>query len=161
MCKMYFAILETVVGGLFLTFILFILNEFVFRKANLTGEWKLEIIVVESSYNPYKNLVIVYNIHLLQKGYDLNGTGEKVEEIDKTGKSFVYDNNKRIVTRMDGFYERKFLRSSKVFLNVVEIGLERETRATYILEFEDRKNLKGAFTWTAANKKGSARLTRL
>ena len=74
-------IIETIISGLILTFILFFINEVGFPKKNLSGEQEAKLNIVKTSYDNYKNLKLVYKIHLIQKGYELSGSGEKIKEI--------------------------------------------------------------------------------
>ncbi|OAV63774.1 hypothetical protein Barb4_04738 [Bacteroidales bacterium Barb4] len=79
MCKFLMNVSATIVEGLDLTFILFLLNEYAFRKKNLSGEWNTKITTEKTSRNPYRNLSIEFKIHLIQKGYELVGSGEKIK----------------------------------------------------------------------------------
>jgi len=154
MCELLIDIIGTIVGGLFLTLILFLLNEFVFPKKNLTGEWKTTIKIENTTYIPFKNLIIEYKIHLIQKGYELSGSGEKIKDIKPDGSGTVFLREKRVNIEIDGYFERRFLGKSKVYLNINEYGRKRETRATYILTFNGKNNLKGTFISTAADAGG-------
>lgn len=49
MCDLLNSILGTIIGGLTLTLILFVLNEIIFPKSNLTGEWVSKITIQETS----------------------------------------------------------------------------------------------------------------
>jgi len=153
-------IIGTVIGGLLFTFVLFFLNEYIFRKNNLTGEWETEIQIDETSYNPFKNLKIEYKLHLLQKEYELVGSGEKISETKPSGVKTTYLRKNRITNEIDGYYERKYIGESKVFLNVNEKGRTRDTRATFVLTFKDKNNLEGTFISTAADAKGKVKMKR-
>lgn len=147
--------IATIIGGLLLTLILFLVNEYILRKKNITGEWKMTIEIKDTTYNPYKNLKIEYIVHLLQKGNELMGSGEKIRDIlpDGTQNKFLEKNRVRI--DLDGFFERKYLRKANIYLQSNEDGRIRETRATYILTLLEDNLMKGSFISTAASTSGS------
>ncbi len=153
-------ILGATIGALLFTVILFFLNEYIFRKKNLTGEWKTITLIEKTSLKRYENLKIEYKIHLLQKGYELTGSGEKIKDIKPDGSETVFFTENRVNVDVEGYYERNFLGKSKVYLNIFEEGRKRDTRATYILTITDDKNLAGTFISTAANASGKINMTK-
>jgi hypothetical protein len=154
MCELLINTVATIIGGLILTLFLFLLNEYVFPKNNLTGEWKTSIKTEKTSYKPFENLTVEYKIHLIQKGYELNGSGEKIKDIKPDGTETVFLRENRVLIDIDGYYERKYFKKSKVYLNITEDGRKRETRATYFLTLNDDNNLKGSYISTAADASG-------
>jgi len=154
MCELLNNIIGTIIGGLLFTLILFLLNEFIFPKNNLTGEWKTAIKIEKTSYIPFKDLTIEYKIHLIQKGYELNGSGEKIKDIKPDGKETVFLRENRINISIDGYFERKYIGKSIIYLNINEEGRNRKTRATYILTIKDKNYLVGTFISTAADASG-------
>ena len=158
--ELWVNILGTIIGGLLLTFILFVLNEYVFKKANLSGEWTAIIKINKTSYQPYKDLEIEYKIHLIQKRYELSGSGEKIKDICSNGAETIFERKKRVVIDIDGYFERKYLAKSKIYLNISEKGRQRESRATYFLTFNGKKKLQGTFISTAADSCGSIKVTK-
>lgn len=153
-------ILGTIIGGLLFTFILFYLNEYIFKKHNLTGEWLTTISIEESEYNPYKGLAVIYKLHLLQKEYALSGSGEKIKDINPDGTETIFEFKNRVKVKIDGYFERKYLGKSKIYLNISEEGRERESRATYTFEIMDSTNLRGHFISTAASKSGKVLMVK-
>ncbi|MGC4023060.1 MAG: hypothetical protein QM734_14510 [Cyclobacteriaceae bacterium] len=160
MCEVLINILGTVLGGLCLTFILFVLNEYFFRNENLTGEWITCVKITKTSYKPFENLVVEYKIHLIQKGHELSGSGEKVKEIKPNGEEIIFKRENRVLIDIEGYFEKRYLRKSKIYLNIEEEGRKRETRATYFLSLDNDKALIGTFISTAADASGSVRLNR-
>lgn len=154
MCELLVNVLGTIIGGLVLTFLLFVLNEFIFKKTNLSGDWTATINILSTAYKPYENLKIEYQIHLLQKGYEISGSGEKIKDIHQDGTETVFEREKRVVVNVVGYYERKYLGKSKLFLNITEEGRKRESRASHVLTIRRNGQLKGTFSWTAADAKG-------
>ncbi|MGV8946463.1 MAG: hypothetical protein ACOH1N_08545 [Lutibacter sp.] len=145
---------STVISGIVLTLILFIINEYLLPQKNITGEWKSTLKIENSAYNPYKGLTIEYKIHLLQKGKEIIGSGEKIKDILLNGDEVEYIGDKRVKISLNGYYERNYLRKSKVYLNISEYGLKRESSATYFLTVKSSKRLIGNFTGTAADSSG-------
>jgi hypothetical protein len=153
-------VIGTIIGGLILTLILFILNEYAFPKMNITGEWKTITIIEKTSYNPFKNLTVEYKIHLIQKGYELSGSGEKIKDIKPDGTQTVFIREKRVLIDIDGYFERQFFGRSKIYLNINEEGRKRETRATYILTVYSNKILEGTFISTAGDAQGKVKISK-
>lgn len=153
-------IITTVVSGLIFTLILFLFKEYLLPKKNITGEWETLLKVVETSYNPYRNLGIQFKIHLLQNGNEILGSGEKIKDLNPDGTETVFERSKRVKIEITGYYEKKYLRRSKVFFNVIELGRERESRSTYIIVVKNSKFLKGNFTSTAADSSGTIEMRK-
>ena len=160
MCELLINIVGTIIGGLLLTLILFLLNEYTFPKKNLTGEWKTTIKITETSYTPFKQLTVEYKIHLIQKGYELSGSGEKIKDIKQGGNETVFHRENRVVVDVDGYFERKYFRKCKVYLNINEEGRKRETRATYFLTLTADNKLEGNFISTAADASGQVTMVK-
>jgi len=150
----------TIIGGLFLTFILFVLNEYVFEQANLSGEWRAIIKIESTSYRSFQDLEVEYKIHLIQKGYELSGSGEKIKDINPDGTQLYFERKKRVIIDIEGYFERKYIAKSKIYLNISEEGRERESRATYFLTFNNHTNLQGTFISTAADARGSIKMIK-
>jgi hypothetical protein len=150
----------SIISGLLFTLILFLIKEYILPKKNITGEWKAILTINESSYNPYKNLSIEFKIHLLQKGNEILGSGEKIKDFKTDGTETIFERSKRVKIEISGFYERSYLRRSKVYLNIIEEGRERESRSTYTMTVKNSKKLKGNFTSTAADSGGTIEMTK-
>ncbi|BDQ03480.1 hypothetical protein [Ignavibacterium sp.] len=88
--------LGTILGGLLLSIIYFIIYEKIFPKKNLTGEWEAALIIKNTKYKPYEGLTVFYKIHLLHKGNELSGTGEKVKEKRDDGYFHEFEFDKRV-----------------------------------------------------------------
>lgn len=153
-------ILGTIIGGLLLATILFFLNEHVFPIRNLTGEWNVKSLTEKTLRNPYHNMKLFYKFHLLQKGQEIIGSGEKIKEELYDGTTQEYKRKKRVLSEINGYYERNFFGKSKVYLNIVENGQSRQSRTTYILTIKNKNLLSGTFTSTIADSSGNAKLTK-
>jgi len=154
-------IITTVISGIVLTLILFLFKEYLLPKKNITGEWKTKLKIKESSFNPFINLGIEFKIHLLQNGNEIIGSGEKIKDINQDGSETVFERKKRVKIEISGYYEKKYLRRSKVYFNVIENGTERESRSTYVITVRNKKHLKGTFTSTAGDSVGTVEMVKL
>jgi len=159
--KFLYDSLAAATGGVILTFILFALNEWVFRKKNITGEWSVvEIVKTSSIKDDFNGIVLKFKFHLLLKGYEIEGSGEKISETPLGKTEYFYEHDKRVTVTISGYLERKFLSKSKIFMHVIEDGRKRESRTSFILSFEDKNKMKGDFISTAADSNGSVTMKR-
>jgi hypothetical protein len=147
--------LASLTSSVIFTFLIFFLNEKVFKKANLTGEWDVKTKTKKTAYNPYRDIKLYYKFHLLQKGSEIVGSGEKIKEIKNDGSILSYDSSEIIPLEIIGHYERRFLGKSYIYLNIKEKGQKRESRATYNLKIINKNLIKGYFKTTAADSKGT------
>jgi hypothetical protein len=154
-------IVMTVISGLIFTLILFLIKEHILPKKNITGEWKSTITINESSYNSYVNLGIEFRIHLLQKGNDIIGSGEKIKDLNIDGTETVFERSKRVSIEISGNYEKSYLKRSKVYFNIIEKGTLRDSRSTYILVVKNSRLLKGTFKSTVADSSGKIVMNKL
>ena len=150
----------TVVGGLLLAIVLFAINEYVIGLPNISGEWKAEINIRNTSYNPFRDLKINYTIHLLQKGLNIKGYGEKIMDVHPSGNQTVFETEKRVLIDIEGYFYRRYLGASTVTLQIKEFGTKRKTISTYQLKFRNDRLLVGKFVSTAANSQGEVVIQR-
>lgn len=160
MCEILINVIGTIIGGLLLTVILFLINEHILQIHNLTGEWDVKSLTEKTLRNPYKNMTLYYKFHLLQKGQEIIGSGEKIKEVLSDGKTQEYDREKRVLSEINGYYKRNFFGKSKVYLNIVENGELRQSRTTYILTLKNKKEISGIFISTVADSSGSTKLIK-
>lgn len=159
--ELLYNILATIIGGLVLTLILFLLNEQIFPKMNITGGWVTKIKILNTKYKPFENLSIEYIIHLLQKGNEIIGSGEKVKDINPDGTETVFELEKRVRIEIKGYYQKKYFSPSKIYLNICEEGRKRESRYTYVLTLKRKNKVSGTFISTAANAQGVVELFKI
>lgn len=151
----------TILGGIFLSIIYFIFSEKLFPKKNLTGEWEAILKYTNTSYIPYKGIKVYYKIHILHRGNEIVGTGEKFKEESNNNVPYEFEFEKRVTLSLEGYFERKILTNSKIYINITEDGRKRETRSTFFLELKNEDHLLGKFISTAANTRGYAELKRV
>jgi hypothetical protein len=150
----------TIIGGIALTLILFFCNEILFPIRNLSGEWEISSLTTKTAYIPYNNMRIIFKFHIVQKGLEITGSGEKVKEILANGPSYEYERDKRIIVEIVGTYKRNIFSSNKLYLNLIENGLKRSVRTTYILKAYSSNRFCGTFSSTAADSKGEIQMVK-
>lgn len=143
-------------GGLFLVVFLFLLREILRSGANLSGEWEVENTVMDSSYNPYPGIRVVWRLHILQNGDSLSGSGEKIKEIRLDQTEFEYEPKDRDSVGLTGYIEKSYILKDRVFITSIQDGKLRKTRATYTLKRDNDNALIGTFITTAADSRGSS-----
>lgn len=157
---LYINLMGSLLAGILLTLILFGLNEYVF-KINLSGEWEVEEIIEETTHLPYKDFKIFYTFHILQKGFEIIGTGEKIKQIENEKTTTVFETIKRTRVEFEGYIEKGYLSETKVYFLIHDFGRLRESSTTYNLVFKEKNLLIGTFKSTAANAKGSVIMRKI
>ena len=152
-------ILGTVFGGLIFTFFIFVLNEHCFTVKDLTGVWEMQTTTEETAYNKYKGMQLVYNVHLLQKGDEVIGSGEKRKEIVNQVEQ-QYTSSQIVTATIEGYYKRQFLAKDLVNLYIIEDGTNRESRISCALKFINEDKIVGEFYSTAAQSIGVVTMQR-
>lgn len=147
-------------GGLVLIIFLFFYREIFRPRRNLTGEWEVENTVVETTYNPYRGIKVVWKLHILQSENTISGSGEKIKDIYLDGKEYEYEPAKRDSVELQGYIEKNYFRKSRIFINVIQVGRLRKSRATYILKRIDDITMTGIFVSTAADINGTTKFSR-
>ncbi|QWC52416.1 hypothetical protein [Pectobacterium atrosepticum] len=67
----------SIVSAIIVAFILFFIKEFFRIPPKLSGVFYLKSTTTESSYNPYKNIIIYYTLIIYSDGSIIEGTSEK------------------------------------------------------------------------------------
>ena len=145
----------TVLGGLLITLFFFIWNDFFFQPKNLTGIWQFTYTVNETSYSAYKDMKLIYHVHLMQTGSMIFGTGEKIKEISEKNGEYYFEPDKRVHIELTGEVDYRFLGKDYVNLYYKEKGRKRYSSTLQQLKQVDKKTLSGVFFSTAANCSGS------
>jgi hypothetical protein len=145
-------------AGFLLTIILFALDEYIFN-INITGEWNVKEILVETS-GPYIGYHLFYTFHLLQKGYEIVGCGEKIRQTESDGKLITFERNKRVRLEVEGYLKRGYLSRTKIYLLIYEHGRRRDTSSIITLSMKEASSFKGNFSSTAADAKGMIEFTK-
>lgn len=148
---------ENLIGGLIaaivFAFVLFAVNEFVYR-IDISGEWTVMEKFDSVNYAKYQDYQVFYTFHLLQRGNEVLGFGEKVKQIESPNitTNFVPENRTRV--EVTGYVRKGYLRDTTLNILIYEKGRIRDSTTLYFLKFTNDKQLEGTFTSTAANAKG-------
>jgi hypothetical protein len=128
------------------------------RTPRFNGRWYFQLETVETAYNPYRGMVLFYEVMLHQNGTDVEGSGEKYFErsvnglIPHTGK-----NRARISLR--GKIDPGIFRH-KIDIQYEETNRIRTSSAShtlYIRRWEiNGRHAKGTFNSTVAGQSGRA-----
>ncbi|KKT86586.1 MAG: hypothetical protein UW86_C0028G0008 [Microgenomates group bacterium GW2011_GWA1_Microgenomates_45_10] len=143
-------------GGLAVVLFLFFYKELFRSNKNLSGEWGVINTVENSDYNPYVSLKVIWKMHILQNGDSVSGSGEKIKDIQLDGLENEFEPTKRESVEITGYIEKNYFHKSRVFINVIQFGQLRKSRATYILKYESDSRLVGTFVTTAGNSRGTS-----
>jgi hypothetical protein len=152
-------IIATIVGGISLTFLFFYAREKLFPIPDIIGKWHLEMVTVNTDYNPYSDMVLRYVIMIWREGNNIKGSAEKIYEHSSTGeREFVGKNRTRAI--LEGYIEKNYLGKDRVFLHSVENGHGRESTNFYDLIITSDSNMIGAFNSMVANQDGKVTCKR-
>lgn len=150
-------ILSTVVGGLILALLFFVLKEKYFALPALTGRWHLEQTTRETAYKPYQGMVIRYVAMLWVEGNKVIGSAEKIYEKSSTGeRAFIGSNRTRALVA--GYIEKKYFDKDRVYLHVIEEGHGRESTTLYKLISYPANIFRGDFSSMVADQVGIVKL---
>lgn len=119
--------------------------------ANLNGNWKVVNTVEQTSYQPYKNLQIGFELAINQTGNEFTGKGQKVSE---NGRSLPGASRTPIVVQgsVDG---------DKVQATFSEAGAVRKTSGRFVWRIDKASGaLTGTFSSTAARASGRSAATK-
>lgn len=154
---------STIIGGILLTLIFFLLKEKLFSLPTVAGVWECEITVQQTERNPYRSMKVWYRITLLQSGSAISGMGEKDREV-AIGGARSYEGQHRRTTDVSGAITKRFFGSDEVVIFWREDGEKRESASFFRLRVSGCKrsgDLWGTFYTTAAKSSGAAAWKRI
>ncbi len=135
-------------------------NDYIYKKDQLTGYWKVEYETLESSYSNYRGLKTNYEFIIGQAGSTLSGTGEKISENSVNGK-IEYDTNKRTHLEFNSALTYRVFSQNTVDIVYKENGRKRASSTILNLIVESNDRMHGTFISTIAASKGTATFTRV
>lgn len=161
-----------ILGGIFLAIMFFLLKEKVFHTGSLRGKWYIELTTTESSYNPYKNMILQHVLFLNFIDNQITGTSEKIYEDSSIGMKrnhiIHYLGSNRTRTQLDGSIEKNYLGSHIISLHAVESGEKRTSTVFYTINVRRRfwyfggyKFSDGEFYSMIADQKGTFEISRV
>ena len=151
--EMFPSLLATILGGLVLAFIFFYVREKCFPLPDISGEWNVYTETTETSYDPYKDMLLTYKAVLLCEGSSITGTSEKIYEKSST-KEGNYTGKDRTRGEISGSIDKRYFSKDRVRIHIVEHGDKRDSTIYHDLKFENKSLMKGRFFTTAADSKG-------
>jgi hypothetical protein len=149
----------TVVGGVLLSILFFYAREKLFPLPEITGRWYMEITTENTSYNPFKNMILRYELMIWREGTRIHGSLEKIYENSSTGeREYIGENRTRGI--VDGYLDKKIFTKDRLILHVIENGHGRESTNFYDLTVSSNKAMQGVFTSMIASQDGKVLLQR-
>ena len=153
-----FEVVITVVSGVALTTLFFLVREKLFPLPEIEGHWFITSTTNETAYSPYKGMILIYELMLFREGNSIKGTAEKCYEHSMNQqKEFV--GKQRTRSQVNGFIDKRYFAKDLVHFHVVEQGHNRESSTIYKFKFEKKDEMVGVFTSTVAKSKGIAKLS--
>ena len=129
-------LLATVIGGVVLAFLFFLIKEWLMPPPKIVGRWYLEQCTTKTSYASYKDMKLRYVLMLYKDGLKIEGTAEKIYESSVNGdRPFVGEHRTRAV--VTGTIEKNYLSKDRVYLHIDEDGHGRSFTTFY--EFVSQK----------------------
>jgi hypothetical protein len=117
----------------------------------LTGKWTITNTVLETSYKPYQNLRLGFQLLIHQHGYEFIGEGEKHSE---NGKNIPGAARRPI--RITG----SIADGSVIDARFQEEGPDQQVQGRFTLIIRNRNHLSGTFVATAAKARGVSQWIR-
>ncbi len=145
-------ILCTIVAALLLTFIYYIGEKLFYPTPDIGGEWQFKTTVTKTTYNPYKGMILTFNVLLQQHEVEITGSGEKVSEFYK-GEQKEYIGAERVSIQITGKVKKKLFGEDEVHLRFTEHGKLRDSSTMQKLIIKADK-LDGTYTSTVADQSG-------
>lgn len=153
------SVVSTVVGGVILAVLFFLVREKVFPIPDHSGRWTVISKTEETNYKPFAGMQLRYTVILRCEGSNIYGTSEKTFEQSSQGpRTYVGDD--RVRGEITGVIEKRYFSKDKTKLHVVEHGEKRESTIYYDLTVEERNLMTGKFFSTAADSKGKVEWKR-
>jgi len=145
-------VLATLLGGVVLALMFFWAREKLFPLPNISGRWYFEAKTINTSYNPYSGMVLRYVAMLWREDQIIHGTIEKIHEKSSAGEC-SYVGKARTRGIVDGYVQKNYFSSDKVYLHIIENGHGRESTHFYELRVATNE-LSGTFSSMVAETDG-------
>ena len=152
-------IAATLIGGLLLAFMFFLIKDKLFRIPALAGLWTFSAVTEKTSYNPFKDMTLTYLVLLVQEGNRIIGSGEKIKEVSVSGPR-EYEGKQRTRIQITGFITQRFLSKSECVIHITEAGEQRDSSTMHSLRVTWKGLMVGTYVSTVANQIGRVTWTR-
>lgn len=152
-------IIATVIGGIFITFLFFLIREKIFPHPKISGKWHFRQETLESSYNPYVDMALEYIVIICSNGLTIEGSAEKIYEKTSSGNR-EYTGKSRTRSKISGSIERNYFSKDKIFLHIIENSNSRESSHFYELTIKNKNEMHGSFQSMIASQSGTIKCQR-
>ena len=147
-------VLSTLTGGILLGLLFYFTREKIFPLPDVTGRWYFRMVTVDSSYKPYKGMVLGYVAMLWREGCKIKGTIEKIYENSSNGeRSFEGVHRRRGL--VEGYIEKYYFVQDRIFLHVIEDGFGRQSTHFFDVRVIPDNKMSGAFNSMIAYQNGT------
>jgi hypothetical protein len=146
-------IAATVIGGILLAIIFFVVRDRFYRLPALSGLWTFRAVTERTSYNPYNEMSLYYLVLMVQRGNRLSGTGEKIKEKTSSGTK-EYEGKHRTQIQISGFITQRFFSADECVIHITEAGDLRASSTIHNLRIMNEASMDGTFVSTVANQTG-------
>ena len=163
--KALLTILTSIITGLLIAFVLFLIRERIFPVPDIAGQWCMEMHTTQTAKVGYQDMVVRYVAILWREGLIVKGTMEKVYDFaPNTGdppKTYSGDNRTR--STLEGFIQKLYTGSKdQVTIHIIEEGEKRVSTHFHDLAVAHSHDLlSGTFVSTAADSEGIATWRRI
>ncbi|CDG54363.1 MULTISPECIES: hypothetical protein [Halomonadaceae] len=151
--------LSTVVGGIALALLFFIIKEKLFPLIEISDHWELTTTTQKTKRNPFKNMKIKYDLILWREDKVIRGTAEKFFEISQTGHKTYYGKNRKR-GRIEGYIEKNYFSKDRIIINMTLADFGRESDYLFMLTVKNKNLAQGRFYSMVAEQHGHVELTR-
>jgi hypothetical protein len=150
-------LIANILAACVISFIFFIISDFLFSPPNLNGKWEMVLKINDSDYSDYKGIMLKYDIYLLQNGDDIVGTAEKLGEFnnDEYIKYTI-----PIRSEIKGSITRKYFKNDILNIHFIEHGERRLTSSYFKLTRFNDSYMMGNFSSSAARSIGASKWLR-
>lgn len=153
-------VLGSLISAVVVTAVFSLWNDYIYKRDQLSGFWKVEFETKESSYSPYIGLKTYYDFIIGQHDNTIDGTGEKISE-DSVNGIIKYDADKRTHLTLNGALTYRVFSKNTVDIIYKEEGRKRPSSTILNLVVESNDQLTGTYISTIAESKGTVLLTRM
>ena len=158
-CNFLGDIITTLVSGIIVAVLFFLARKKIFPIPYVTGKWYLEMKTVSTAYNPYQGMVLRYVLIIWREGNIIKGSAEKIYENSSTGER-KYVGKNRTRASIEGYIEKNYIVSDKIYIHSIENGHGREFTNTYVLLLNRtllnrNRKMVGKFNSTVADQDGT------
>ena len=148
-------IASTIVGGVVLAVLFFFAREKCFPLPKVAGRWHVEMQTINTTYNPYRGMVLQYVAMLWHEGIGIKGTIEKVYEDSTTGKRRYVGKNRTRGT-IEGYIDKRYFSKDRIYLHIIEDGHGRQSTHFHDLLVKRSGRMTGTFSAMVASSEGKA-----